>query len=295
MHRPGLSTGVILLIAAASGLVGGVVLAQLNRQGPMAEPDDDDSMVEPVAKVLPLGPPAQRDVMAPDVETLEGITPYPGAAPRKLTSRSVVSGLPMKVAWFATQDSPSEVMAFYERVSAADDRMVVTHQFGDRIGYVGWVDRAEAHRPSDGGEVRLLPRSPLHLISVIGQRRETLVLISRTEPSQFFEKPVALPQGVLLPPSAEPPQIIEQAEFSLDRRTIYTRARGLSLEQTKAFYSRELGRAGWSVHDAAEGDGRASLVVKRGSATQVITLAPEGEHTRILLTLDARPAPEMAR
>jgi len=288
-RRRGVSTGLLLLVAAAFGLLGGVVLAELRMVGEPLPADDD----EPEVIAMPLGEPvAVKDYMQADPETLEGISPYPGATPRKLTSRSAVNGMPMKVSWFSTQDAPDDVLAFYQRAFVADDRLVVSHAFNDNIGYVAWVDRNDQPSAEDGTS---LPRGPLHMISVIGQSHQTLVLISRTEPSQFLEQPVVLPNGVVLPPSADAPQIIELSEFSLDRRTIYSLARELSLEQTKAFYERELRAGGWNIVDGAENDDRSSLTAKRGPATQVITLAPEATHTRILITLDARAAPEMSR
>jgi hypothetical protein len=133
------------------------------------------------------------------------------------------------------------------------------------------------------------------MISVVHQPQDTLVFISRSDPNAFFTQPLQLPDGVLLPPNADTPQVIELNEFSLDRRTIYSRARGLTLSQTHAFFERELTATGWRIADGAESDDRESIVVKRGRATQVITLVPDGEHTRILITLDARAAPEMSR
>ena len=286
----------ILLIAAALGIVGGVGLAEFRIRGetPLI---DDDSVSDAVAKVMPLGrATAERDPMEPDPETLDGITPYPGAAPRKLTSHTSVSGMPMKVSWFSTKDSVSDVLAFYRKAFVADDRMVVSHRFNDGVGYVAWVDRNDPTPPRvDGGEYDPLLRSAVHMVSVVHQPQETLVFISRSQPHDFFTQPLHMPDGVLLPPSADTPQVIELNEFSLDRRTIYSRARGMTLTQTRGFFERELTATGWRIDDGTEADDRESIVVKRGAATQVITLVPDGENTRILITLDGRAAPEMSR
>lgn len=286
----------ILLVAAALGLVGGVVLAEVRLMGDAVPAEDDEPLTGEAEEVMPMGRAmAQADPMAPDEETLEGIAPYPGAAPRKLTSHSSVSGMPMKVSWFSTPDGPAEVLAFYQKAFVADDRMVVTHRFSENIGYVAWTDRNDPPPHGDAGEDDPTPPNPLHMVSVVRQGRDTLVFISKTEPHEFFARPLRLPNGVLLPPSAEPPQVIELAEFSLDRRTIYSRARELSVDETRQFFERELTKAQWSLVDGAEEDRRVSMIAKKGTATQQITLVPDGAHTRILITLDARPAPEMSR
>ncbi len=293
--RKGVSTGTILLVAAALGLVGGVIVAEVRSGGNELPSDEDDPTAE-MLKVTPMGEVIERDPMEPDPETLEGITAYPNAAPRKLTSHSAVSGMPMKVSWFATNDSVTDVLAFYEKGFVDPERMVVSHRYNAKMGYVGWVDRAENLDDEDGGAEALLPHAPLHMISAVREGDQTLVFVSKSEPHRFFEQPTSLPDGVLLPPAADAPQIIEQAEFSLDRRTIYSRVRSWSLEETKSFYKRELAKTDWAIVDQADDDtSRVSMVARRGVATQVITLAPEGGSTRILITLDARPAPEMSR
>lgn len=274
--RRGFSVGIILLASAALGIAAGVMLAVANLPGEAAQFEEDDAVSTAVAKVMPMGQAlAQRDPMEPDPASLEGVPPYPQAAPRKLTSQSVVSGMPMNVAWFSTHDSAQQVLAFYEKAFVADDRAVVSHRYSDAIGYVGWVEATH---------------ESLHMVSVVRQGDETVVLISRTDPQQFFDKPRQLPNGVLLPPGAEPPQIIELSELSLDRRTIYARAPNLEPAAAKAFFVRELPKLNWSVSEDDDG-----LVAKKENSTQVIGLAAQGEGTRILITLDARPAPELSR
>ena len=192
--RRGVSTGVILLVAAALGLVGGVVLAEVRLMGDAVPAEDDEPLIGEADEAMPMGRAmAQADPMAPDEETLEGIAPYPGAAPRKLTSHSSVSGMPMKVSWFSTPDGPGEVLAFYQKAFVADDRRVVTHRFSENIGYVAWTDRNDPPPHGDAGEDDPTPPNPLHMVSVVRQGRDTLVFISKTEPHEFFARPLRLP------------------------------------------------------------------------------------------------------
>lgn len=285
--KKGVSTGLILLIAAALGLVGGVVLAEV-KMSTEAVGLDDDSVDEAVAHATAetTEPLVAKDLMVPDPDTLDGVQPYPNAVPRKLTSKSSVSGMPMKVSWFSTQDAPAQVMDFYSRAFVADDRFVIAHSFNENIGYVAWVDRND-----DEDDAGPMLRSPLHMVSVVGQSKQTLVFLSLTEPHQYFEKPLTLPNGIVLPPSAEAPQIIELAEFSLDRRTIYSRALELSVDDTKAFYDTALQTGGWEIVNGGEN----TVTAKRSGTTQTIALTPDGSHTRIVITVDARPAPEMSQ
>ncbi len=317
-RRRGVSTGAVLLGAAIVGTLAGVVLAEF-RVGREPETFDEDDALDDVRadQVLPLGEPAPApDLMVPDFESLDGIAPYPGASPRKLTGKTSVQGMPMKVSWFMTPDKPDDVLGFYERAFAGEDRGVVSYRYNEGVGYVGFIDRSErsgaaaakrAERAAaraltdagdgdgDGDEYDELPMGVLHLVSVVGQQGGTLVFLSATTPSDFFDKPQKLPNGVLLPPSADQPQVMELAEFSLDRRTVFSRAPGMTLSDAKAFYLREMTTAGWFISDASPSAEQVSLVAKRGLATQVIQLSPDGPNTRILVTLDARPAPEMSR
>lgn len=279
----GVHVGWILLGAAVVGTVAGLVIAERSQSAFEAELDDMQAQAE---KLMPMGAPLEprrssADPMAPDPASLRGLPAYPGALPRRMMTTPRGQGIPMAVSWFQTFDTAEQVLSYYEKRFNQDQIPAVSGRYTPNQGYVAWLERPKV---DDGG----LPEGVLHMVSAIQQGKQTTVLLSASEPQRMLQAAPQLPEGVVLPPGAGQPFVMEQSELGLERQSIFAKVNS-SADQVVSFYEARYGEAGWKVHERADGDKRRSIVFTRGDRTQMIVAEQEGEGAELLITNQRRP------
>jgi hypothetical protein len=271
---PKVSIVVLLLGTAASGLVTGWLLRQTMRS---REEPDVLALAENIAKrATPMGDPSRSavDIAAPDPRSLEGIPPYPQAAPRGLARMSRVGGIPLSASWFSTKDPVETVMAFYEAAFEPFEHRA-SHRDGEGIGYVSY--REDASLPDGGVD------SVLRMVTVVPQNGSTLVLVSNSQPQRVLEKPAA-PDGVFLPASAAAAHVIESNELEGRFSTISTSVPE-PLGGTEATFSAGLEKAGWQVNSRSANDEARTrfFVAERNSQRQFVWLEEHEGATNVVI------------
>jgi hypothetical protein len=285
--RPGVSLARLLLLAAVGGVVAGLILFKVRDEAPV----DEFEVAEAVAaEAVPLGNASESvDPMAPDPQSLRGIPPYPGAAPRKMMSGAAVQQVPMAVSWFQTDDSPDAVLSFYEKAYAAKNMEYVSHRYSERIGYVAWLERI-------GGFDAGVAHGIMHMISASKEGSKTVVLLSASRPDMLMEAEPKLPEGIVLPEATEPPQVVQMAEGAGTREVVYARTLNQPPGDVVRFFDAQLKKAGWDVVEEAAGSDQRALVGKRGGSTVVVNAQADGVHSNLILTFSRQQqAPEAIR
>jgi len=279
---PGVSVGKLLLGAAAAGVMGGVVLSYARA------PKDDDALMNEAevkaAEVIPHGEAVQppKDFMAPDPVSLRGIPPYPGAEPRKLTSQKAGAEISAS-SWFQTPDSVDKVLSFYEEAYTRANIMYSAYRFSPRRGYVSWF---EYRRAPDGG----LPEfgeGVMHMVIASQEGENTVVLLSANEPYKVLQRASALPAGVRLPPSSQPPRVMSMGELGASSFSIFAAYEAKSVEQLLAELLREMKEGGWAVKDPVRSpEGRVTVVASLNSNTQVAVVESTDQGSQVLVTVE---------
>lgn len=274
-------------LAAVLGIIAGLVLASATRP-----PDDFDAEAEELAaKAIPGGDPLPvpaapkakvEDMMAPDPRSLKGIPPYPGASPRRMLSSHPSADQTMAISWFNTDDSPDEVLNFYERAFSEANLLYATHRYSDRRGYVSWFehDYSDQNQPVFGKGV-------MHMVSVSREGEHTTVMVSATEPQKILENLTPLPAGVKIPPGATP-QVLNLSEFGEQRVTViasYDYGRDRLIESLQDVWK----EGGWKVVDRQEAENGTTLVVALNQRLQTVVVDGRGERSQLLITVEERP------
>jgi len=285
----GLHVGWVLLAAAAIGSLAGVIIAEQRQQEMETEMQDVQRQIE---KLTPMGMPlavpaaASRDPMAPDPQSLKGLPPYPGAAPRRLMTNPKGQGVPMAVSWFSTRDSAETVLRFYERRFAESEVMAVSHRYNPRQGYVAWME--EPPLDWDAGLPMDLPNGVLHMVSALEEGSQTMVLVSASRPQNVLAARPPLPAGVAVPPGSAQPFVVEMNETGLQRQSIYVSVK-MSMDDAVKYYEEYFRTQGYAITDRADSAVRRSLVAGRGDQLQVVVVKKEQEGAQLLITNEIRP------
>jgi len=272
--KKGWSFARLLVITAIVGVVGGSLLGSMGK-------DEDPIVVaeREVARAMPRGVPLDTgDPMEPDPASLSGIPPYPGVYPRRL-GRGTAGG-PMSIAWFSTQDSTEAVLRYYEKAFRADGRHPVSHRRGPDMGYVAWLDRH-----NDGG----LANGVLHMISVMKQYDQTIVLVSASRPDMLMNSMTQVPGGFSLPPNSSEPQVIEMGESAIASQVVYARANDQTPGDVVKFFAQQFKDRGFEVTVEKEVDGQAGVSGKKGPLNVVVAARSEGGNSSIVMTYDRQP------
>ncbi|MCC6334742.1 MAG: hypothetical protein IT380_12255 [Myxococcales bacterium] len=284
--RPGVSLARLLLLAAFAGVVAGLLLFKVRDDQPLDELEVAEAAAE---RAVPLGAPSESvDPMAPDPQSLRGIPPYPGAAPRKVMTQPTVQSVPMSVSWFQTQDSPDAVLSFYEKAFAAKSMLYTSHRYNHRLGYVAWLERL-------GGKDAGAAHGIMHMISASLEGSKTVVLLSASRPDLMMEARPKLPEGITLPEATEAPQVIQMGEGVGTREVVYARTLNKPPSEAVSFFDAQLKKGGWEVVEEATGGDQRALVGKRAGSTVVVNAQADGVHSNLILTFSRQPAPEAIR
>lgn len=276
----GTPIGWILAGSAVTGIALGLGLAARKA----SQDEEAELHVAPeVAQVVPIGHPmaATADMMRPDPRALSGIPPYPHGVARALTS-GATTGARVNSAWFSTPDSPDAVISFYEKAFARENRQFAAHRYSARTGFIGWLERPDTE---DGG----LPdfdKALLHLVTVVRQGEETVVLLSSSEPAKLLEGD-ALPGGVFLPSGAHP-HAINVGEGGVTKWVImasYPDGQMKNLDDQLVEWWKA---HGWSLDERTPAATRTGLVASRKGLTQIVRIEAQPGGTRVTLWFDQK-------
>jgi hypothetical protein len=272
----------LLLVAAALGVVGGVVLSQAHQaEGEMLEGNTD--IIDRALPVIGAVPARGRDLTEPDPLSLRGIPAYPGAEPRKIVG-SRPGAKVNAISWFATDDSTDRVLSFYEDYYTQANVLHVTQRWGQKSGYVSWF---EHHQPGDGG----LPEfgaGVLHMVSAFRDGDTTTVLVSATDPMAIAQALSPLPAGVSLPAGARP-QVLNLGEAGQERFSVFASYQSMGREALEADLQKRMTAAGWAISERAVApDGRVTLVGKLSARVQIAAIEGTATSSQVLITVEEK-------
>ncbi len=290
--RRSFSVWSVLGLAAIGGLVGGVILAGVQRP-----PEDLDMHAEEAAaaRLLPGGDPIIPtpvqgaepfvDMMAPDERSLRGIPAYPGADPRRIMGSRAGADQLMAISWFTTQDSMEDVLGFYERAFEDANLIYTSHRYSDRRGYVSWFE----HDLSDE-KTPVFGKGIMHMVTVSREGQNTTVMVSATEPQKILEGLTPLPAGVKIPPGPSP-QVLNLSEFGQQRATVlanYDYGRDRLIDGLQEIWK----ETGWRLIGKTEDEGSITLVVVLNQVQQTVVVEGRGEQSQLVITVEERHTTE---
>ncbi len=276
--KVGWSFARILLIAAVVGVGAGVLLARNpNDDRPVEEIAEEE--VNAVLRQSNIRA-ADSTMMEPDPRSLAGIPPYPGAEPRKLTSRGTLQDTPMAISWFQTKDPPSVVLDFYSKAFSEMKHDSAVQLFSPTMGYVGWMEET-----TDGGP------GLLHMVSVTRQYSNTMVLLSASRPEGILNQKALLPGGLKLPPGASKPQMVKLGEGGLSNDVVYSRVSNMTGPDLVSFFERQFKEGGYAITESTATAAQFSVVGQKEGMSVVVAARNEGPHLSVVLTY-SRQSPQ---
>ncbi|MFP2931019.1 hypothetical protein ACLESO_38665 [Pyxidicoccus sp. 3LG] len=236
--NPGVRVGLWLFSLAVAG---GAIGFAWERAAYRAEPPESLEQLQARAaqEFVPAGSgrtPGEEAVLS---RALAHFPPYPRAKgrPEVLAADYLGPEAPMAVAWFATQDTPEQVLAYYRGTLMDAGLPALGERHGRNGGYVGYWS------PSS---------KDVHLVSVLAQGGETYVFVSSGQVGPLLNKSLPVPTWVPLPPGVEDPAVLT---FRMEGATYYTVSgrvpEGLLAEVGTA-YQAELKAKGWTVEAASQ-------------------------------------------
>lgn len=228
------------------------------------------------------------DLTAPPPEALAGLPAYPRGVPRRVSESMKGQGSKMAVAWFTTDDSLDEVIAWYEVAFMKEKRPYVTHRYGDRSGYIGWL---QPDKPITLGEEPSLAvfDGVMHLVSVMKEGRQTAVLLSASRPMELLDNQTRLPPGVELPPYAPHARVFDLGDGELKQTSIFTEVNDHPLAEVEGWMRENLKQHGWRLADHASGPQRTGLDFKRDHEHLSVVLTPTGARLGIMVQYSNQP------
>jgi hypothetical protein len=275
-RRP-VSVVALLAVAGVLGLVSGLLLGGRAHEEADEEAAVFDRIEARAEHLVPLGAPVRAaSPSEADPRSLRGIPPYPNARPRSLGEPATVMGMPLVASWFTTPDSPDAVLAHYERLYADAGVQAFSTMFDPGQGYIAWLEED----PPDAGP----GEGQVHMVSVIRNTpsdHETIVLLSASRPQRLHAGGRRVPEGVLLPEGARPPQVVELAIEGRGRTVVTTTAPG-DVRAVVAGVAQRLREAGWQV-EAVTGSGEGQSVIGRKGPVAQSIFATAGRHGDVSL------------
>lgn len=258
---------VILLGAAVLGVSGGVLLER--RQAAKAEAaleaaqdrTPDPQQVRRAEPALPAFP----------EKATHGLPGYPNATPLSLGENLELSGMPMAIAWFSTQDDPEQVVRYYEKELGENGFPVVSHLYSESAGYAGWYDYFERR---------------MHLVTAVVQGDETLVFISNAEPEKLGMEGGASPS--LPGPELDGANVLHVRGEGTTQVLVSGRVVKNSLGSVVGTYRESLLHAGWqieSVEHLAMDRVRLTAREPGRSASVLLTASRPSGDVEVLITL----------
>jgi hypothetical protein len=228
------------------------------------------------------------DVTAPPPAALEGIPPYPRAVPRRVAETMQGQGSQLAVAWFTTDDSVDQVLAFYEAAFAKLNVHHVSHRYNALQGYVGWLERDNPSEPSEDAGLEILA-GVMHLVSAMKEGKQTAVLLSASRPMELLDNPTRLPPGVVLPPYADSGKVFDLGDGEMKQTTVWSEVRGRPLPEIEAWMRENLKQHGWKIADHASAPVRTALDFRRDKEHLSVVLTPSGAKVGLMVQYANQP------
>ncbi|KFE68958.1 hypothetical protein [Hyalangium minutum] len=201
------------------------------------------------------------------------LPPYPRAVPRAMAADYLAPGSPIAVAWFATSDTPDQVLGFYHQAILDAGLPAMQHWYNPNAGYVGHVNPATQET---------------HLVSVLAQGGETLVFVSSGQVDSFLEGQTPLPQELPMPEGASPPVVLTFHEEGRVRYSVQADVPHLRAAELASFYRATFGNQGWTVQEVEQSTEGTHLMASRGAHRISALVKPSSPGALVLLTLDAQ-------
>ncbi len=224
----------VLAVAAAGGVIGGVVL---ERSGaPVPVPSFVTPSVRGGGMLEPAPAPSPPPESAP-VAALAGLPSYPGAEPRSLGDGIMAGGVPMAVAYFVTPDPPQDVMAFYRNALQETHEHVLHEWMTPTTGYVGWHDKKTGD---------------LHGVVFRREGEKTMVFPSAAAPARMFQNHQTMPDYLPNPKDAEGTMVVKMGAAAGGSRqlSVVTTVPLTTVGQLLDFYKQGFKGKGWQVEKA---------------------------------------------
>lgn len=228
------------------------------------------------------------DITSPPPEALQGIPAYPNAVPKRVADSMKGQGTKMAVAWFTTEDSVDEVLAFYEVGFIKDKRPYVTHRYGERSGYIGWLQLDKPIALSDEAGLSTFD-GVMHLVSVMREGRQTAVLLSASRPLALLDNPTLLPPNIELPAYVSGARVFDLGDGALTQTSVFGDAADKTVPEVEGWLKENLKQHGWKLTDHAAGPARTSFDLKSGSQHLSVVLTPAGANVGIMLQYANHP------
>jgi hypothetical protein len=264
------------------GIAAGVLLS-LKREREVAERMDAIYSQDVGAARPPPRTARREDFMQPDPLALQGIPPYPGARPRRLSSSTAVQGEPMASAWFSTEDSVDTVLEFYASAFRPLRAIQVSHRYHPNAGYVGFYEEPEA----DSGVEFLSGR--VHLVSVVRSGSQTHVFLSNTKPESFLNAVAPHIADIPLPDNVKRPRVLNVGELEQRRQVLFT-STFASMDSVQQHFNSTLPGFKWQVGEwRRQEDGTMSSELRKPGKNATLSLSSDGATTRILVSVDDIP------
>ncbi|ADO76148.1 hypothetical protein [Stigmatella aurantiaca] len=209
---------------------------------------------------------AERNIIQ---RATQGLPPYKGAVPQALAADFLGPNAPMAAAWFMTEDSPQEVLGFYQGSLLDAGLPIYFHNYNENAGYVGYM---EPHT------------KVMHTVSVLVQGQQTAVFVSKGKVADLLDNPVPMPAGLSLPPGAGEPMVLSFREEGRVRYVITADLEPEKVNALNAFYRGALEPQGWVMDEPEPGSNQVSF--RRGSSRFDAAVQREGAAARLYLTLE---------
>ncbi len=283
--KRGIPVWLVLVGAAVAGTTVGLVASFLREPSMDLELDEAAALAE---RAVPLGAPQHSgDDMAADPDILSNVPPYPNALPRRMVTGGKLLNAPYSVAWFHTDDTPGDVLAFYRRAMSDGGVLWTSAITGPQSGYVAWMRDINGTDLIDGG----VEHEPMYSVTVMPQTGKTLVMLGKMFPAAMLAgvEP-QLPEGVVLPKGASTPRIIELAGEGpgYKRQQIFAHLTDGELGQVDTFFQGHMKTNGWTVDTSQSTDERRVITGVRQNRTWSVALRKEGTQVHILMSNEVR-------
>jgi hypothetical protein len=228
----------ILVAAAVIGTGTGIMLSRQQTLDEHMALEHMAKMVEDLPPTRFPAPPTGNKVPTStfNQKAVEGLPPYPGAVPANLLAQPEGVGGEMQVAWFETDDTPDQIIYFYEKEFASKGIPFASHFYSQNAGYVGYME--------PNGERQ-------HMLLAIKQGQRTVVFPSSSYPRKLLQSMNgALPPEVPALPGTSSNMVFDFDEKTLAQKSFVATVDGKSVEEVVSWYQENFKSKGWEVGKA---------------------------------------------
>jgi hypothetical protein len=202
-----------------------------------------------------------------------GMPPYKDAAPEALSADFLDPGSKIAVAYFTTQDTPDQVLAYYKEKLLAGGLPIVQERYNENAGYVGYM----------------VPNTlEMHMVSALAQGGETTVFVSTGQVASFVENQgQQVPQDLPVPPGVHEPVVLTFRQEGRVRYSVMADLEEGQAQEVSAFYRRAFEAQGWKLESSSDQNPlEAHLTASRAGSRATAMASQQGAGVKLYLTLD---------